>query len=649
MRFFDIFCSKYVRIEKIESGGHDASGRWWKRKKLESIGEARRVEEGARKMPRADRLYKFEECEAEDEPEINFVGAVVEVHGLVKAAQYNGRRAKVLAKCEKENVNDEQRFEVQLLKGDFAEDEKIGSTSADDSSAKQLKVKAVNMRFLNSRREEPTESSSTKNEASSSSKSPIRTTAKGSGKGSAVPSPALFINREKDEEPISPTKKEIVPKKPAQKKKPELSSESKSKLESAIVDCLEEEDYKLNPAILENLLRTRPGANQLVEDSKKTVESILDFEDALTAAVEGNSTKKSKNKKKKNNQKKVAKHWLVKLFEIISKEKAKSDMKFYHDGNKNAFGLGSEAPKEDEKTMEPVSDDEEEIEEEEVKEETPVIKSAVSVESEKNIEEVVPDKKLITTPDKTNKFSPPARAVVEEKTQEQADGEKTEKTGAEKILQHQSKKTNAQKQLETKQEKQITYVLSTGEKYKIYVEQLLEKQQQFRNNMPMPHQIQYSTGTQFFLPPWEIYFTQDTIKNTFTQQTEADRGNSSGSEGEGTSTRSLSDTLNEMLTGAKKKRDIEMMKVVSHEGYYYSTCNRRLAVYMLMYMMGRCKRLKVELVDKDHKEVNWKKRFTTQCYGEWIKVRQTGEVIGRTLRDTSFKHPTLEKMRKSAN
>mmetsp|Transcript_2593 Transcript_2593/g.8158 ORF Transcript_2593/g.8158 Transcript_2593/m.8158 type:complete len:94 (-) Transcript_2593:88-369(-) len=90
------------------------------------------------------------------------------------------------------------------------------------------------------------------------------------------------------------------------------------------------------------------------------------------------------------------------------------------------------------------------------------------------------------------------------------------------------------------------------------------------------------------------------------------------------------------------------MPVVYHEGYYYSSANRRLATYLLAYMCGRCPRVKVQLVDKDAREVRWERRFTTRCHGVWILVRQSGERVGHTLADTDFRHPELDRARRRA-
>ncbi len=147
----------------------------------------------------------------------------------------------------------------------------------------------------------------------------------------------------------------------------------------------------------------------------------------------------------------------------------------------------------------------------------------------------------------------------------------------------------------------------------------------------IPRTRNYVQGTQFFICPAELYFTQDTIKNTFR------------SRNPGESSITIRHTLDQMLNHELRKREIEIMNVVKHGDYYYSICNRRLATYMLLYLCGRCKRIKVELVDKSHRRVNWDERFTTDCNGQYIRVRETREIISRTREETTFKHPQISK------
>ncbi|CAE7037126.1 CIPK25 [Symbiodinium sp. CCMP2592] len=158
----------------------------------------------------------------------------------------------------------------------------------------------------------------------------------------------------------------------------------------------------------------------------------------------------------------------------------------------------------------------------------------------------------------------------------------------------------------------------------------------------------FEAGSIFFIPPCELYFTQDSIKSGFKDS--GSFGHSSGyssSDSPGPKARdsvktsSVREMFDAILQRRMLKREVEMMDVVFHEGYYYSICNRRLAVYLLLWLCGRCPRLKVQLVSKTDRKVHWDRRFTTECDGDWILVRQTGEAIGRRFQDTTFEHPEL--------
>ena len=160
----------------------------------------------------------------------------------------------------------------------------------------------------------------------------------------------------------------------------------------------------------------------------------------------------------------------------------------------------------------------------------------------------------------------------------------------------------------------------------------------------------YEAGSVFFIPPCELYFTQDSIRSGFKDS--GNFGHSSGySSGDSAGrtakayikTSSVREMFDAILERRMLKREVEMMDVVFHQGYYYSICNRRLAVYLLLWLCGRCPRLKVQLVSKSNRHVSWDRRFTTECDGDWIVVRQTGEVIGRCFQHTTFKHRELSR------
>ncbi|CAE7779849.1 unnamed protein product [Symbiodinium sp. CCMP2592] len=145
----------------------------------------------------------------------------------------------------------------------------------------------------------------------------------------------------------------------------------------------------------------------------------------------------------------------------------------------------------------------------------------------------------------------------------------------------------------------------------------------------------FEAGSIFFIPPCELYFTQDSIKSgfkdngSFGHSSGYSSSDSPGPARDSVKTSSVREMFDAILERRMLKREVEMMDVVFHEGYYYSICNRRLAVYLLLWLCGRCPRLKVQLVSKTDRKVHWDRRFTTECDGDWILIRQTGEAIGR--------------------
>ncbi|CAE7234928.1 unnamed protein product [Symbiodinium sp. CCMP2592] len=157
----------------------------------------------------------------------------------------------------------------------------------------------------------------------------------------------------------------------------------------------------------------------------------------------------------------------------------------------------------------------------------------------------------------------------------------------------------------------------------------------------------FEAGSIFFIPPCELYFTQDSIKSgfkdngSFGHSSGYSSSDSPGPARDSVKTSSVREMFDAILERRMLKREVEMMDVVFHEGYYYSICNRRLAVYLLLWLCGRCPRLKVQLVSKTDRKMHWDRRFTTECDGDWILIRQTGEAIGRRFQDTTFKHPEL--------
>lgn len=131
-------------------------------------------------------------------------------------------------------------------------------------------------------------------------------------------------------------------------------------------------------------------------------------------------------------------------------------------------------------------------------------------------------------------------------------------------------------------------------------------------------------GSQFFCAPCNLGFCHDTVSAKFRS-------------GVG-----LRETLGQLLGGDIRKRDVEMMRVVLHEGHLHSLSNRRLTLYRLLQMAGRCQRVKVELVAKDG---TFRRKYTTKCQGAEVVIRETREVVGRDKKTTTFRHPAIQAWR----
>eukprot|EP00415_Alexandrium_ostenfeldii_P002088 UN2088 len=77
-----------------------------------------------------------------------------------------------------------------------------------------------------------------------------------------------------------------------------------------------------------------------------------------------------------------------------------------------------------------------------------------------------------------------------------------------------------------------------------------------------------------------------------------------------------------------------MIKVVQHSGHHYSLDNRRLAVFRLLQIMGKVRRIKAQLIPKPDAE--WSRKFDTQNDGTAITVRGSRFVIGTSAATTTF-------------
>eukprot|EP00392_Amoebophrya_sp_AT5.2_P004926 g4935.t1 len=91
-----------------------------------------------------------------------------------------------------------------------------------------------------------------------------------------------------------------------------------------------------------------------------------------------------------------------------------------------------------------------------------------------------------------------------------------------------------------------------------------------------------------------------------------------------------------------QKRDIPMIQVVKYTRpgasapAFYSLDNRRLAVFRLLEMCGKLRSIKCELVPLERREAEFHRKLNQDSDGEKIKVRGTGDVIGKRDKDTTF-------------
>ena len=128
-----------------------------------------------------------------------------------------------------------------------------------------------------------------------------------------------------------------------------------------------------------------------------------------------------------------------------------------------------------------------------------------------------------------------------------------------------------------------------------------------------------ATHMHMFLVPSCIRFTQATIKNAFMDG------------------RSLLETATRLASRDIAKRDVEMIKVVKHaeDGNFYSLDNRRLAVFRLLEMLGKAKKIKARVIPKP--EAEWRKKKDTRNDGVSVRVRgPENYVIGQSLATTTF-------------
>ena len=127
-------------------------------------------------------------------------------------------------------------------------------------------------------------------------------------------------------------------------------------------------------------------------------------------------------------------------------------------------------------------------------------------------------------------------------------------------------------------------------------------------------------GSQLFIAPCDLFFCQDSIHSRFRNGV------------------SIRGTLDQLLMREIRKRDVEMMRVTIYEGRPYCLSNRRLALYRLLQLASRCRRVKVEIVEQGSE---FRRKHTTQCCGDRVLIRDTSEVVGRSAGDTTFQHAAI--------
>ncbi|CAK0901288.1 unnamed protein product [Prorocentrum cordatum] len=123
--------------------------------------------------------------------------------------------------------------------------------------------------------------------------------------------------------------------------------------------------------------------------------------------------------------------------------------------------------------------------------------------------------------------------------------------------------------------------------------------------------------TSRFVDPCLILFTQSSIKDAFQNGL------------------SLEETACQLASKDTQKRDIQMMRVVEHtDGRAYSLDNRRLAVFRLLRLVGKCGKIKIMVIPKPDAE--WRKKFDPSADHSKILVRGPRWIVGATRLDTTF-------------
>lgn len=145
------------------------------------------------------------------------------------------------------------------------------------------------------------------------------------------------------------------------------------------------------------------------------------------------------------------------------------------------------------------------------------------------------------------------------------------------------------------------------------------------------HFLQADEDPCTFVLPSEVRFTQDSISGAFRDGT------------------SLLATVVELASREIEKRDIEMVRIVWHNGAWYTLDNRRLACFRLLEMCGRvrsitCRVLPMEGAGRDEIRTEFIRKLgggglanLDPMHGKFIRVRgEENFVIGCDRASTSF-------------
>ena len=570
---------------------------------LENIGEARRLEEGGRRAA-GSRLYLSADAEDPDE---EVLGSLVTLGGLVNNPELNGRRGRVLSRKSSDEAGEEARFVVELQS---------------EGKAKELKVvKRRCLHFVDAREAWERDSAAhlgkgsgkgvkrvpPREKASPEAGQLIRDAAPPPGKEEPAASEG-GAKPEKSQKPKDPKAKE-GPKAPKAKAKPEpaFTAEDSLRLRS----FLQQELAKLEEL---GTGSKRVSARQVEAGLRETDPVLLDGAQQYVQAIF-----KTRSKKQAKQDRKVGltsrTHWLGRFMLMEQMEPCEAaNHRLRFDFRSNAFCRGGA----DEDGSEADSDGDSEANEDAEQAEKSAELADEADEAGEAGEAEEAEASAAAPESAETPVAPEPNAVTEA----------IEATEAGVSVSRQPE----QPELSTRQ---------------LTAEAASEIESRAEPIVSIPHRFYGSdAGRVFFIPTWQLYFTQDSIKSGFKDSASGASSGYSSGDGAARAHRPLTTSVREMfdaiIARSMRKREVEMMDVVYHEGYYYSICNRRLAVYLLLWLCGRCPRLKVQLVDKGDRHVNWGRRFTTGCDGEWIVIRQTGEVIGRRFEDTTFKHPLLE-------